>query len=34
VLGYPPGFDPGQVLDDYRRTARHARSVVEAVFYA
>jgi [glutamine synthetase] adenylyltransferase / [glutamine synthetase]-adenylyl-L-tyrosine phosphorylase len=34
VLGYPPGFDPGEVLDDYRRTARHARSVVEAVFYA
>ncbi|PWW24818.1 glutamate-ammonia-ligase adenylyltransferase [Geodermatophilus normandii] len=25
--------DPGQFLDDYRRTARHARGVVEQVFY-
>ena len=33
ILGYPPGFDPGKVLDDYRRTARHARKVVEDVFY-
>jgi glutamate-ammonia-ligase adenylyltransferase len=34
VLGYPPGFDPGQLVDDYRRTARRARRVVEEVFYA
>jgi glutamate-ammonia-ligase adenylyltransferase len=33
VLGYPPGGDPGQVIDDYRRAARRARAVVEAVFY-
>jgi glutamate-ammonia-ligase adenylyltransferase len=33
VLGYPPGSDPGQVVDDYRRAARRARRVVEAVFY-
>jgi glutamate-ammonia-ligase adenylyltransferase len=33
VLGYPPGSDPGQLVDDYRRTARRARRVVEAVFY-
>ena len=33
ALGYPPGFDPGQLIDDYRRAARHARRVVEAVFY-
>ncbi|PPK60818.1 bifunctional [glutamine synthetase] adenylyltransferase/[glutamine synthetase]-adenylyl-L-tyrosine phosphorylase [Actinokineospora auranticolor] len=25
--------DPGQFLDDYRRTTRHARAVVEHVFY-
>jgi glutamate-ammonia-ligase adenylyltransferase len=34
AMGYPPGFDPGQVVDDYRRTARRARRVVEDVFYA
>ncbi|MEP7178577.1 MAG: bifunctional [glutamine synthetase] adenylyltransferase/[glutamine synthetase]-adenylyl-L-tyrosine phosphorylase [Pseudonocardiales bacterium] len=34
AMGYPPGFDPGQVVDDYRRTARRARRVVEEVFYA
>jgi glutamate-ammonia-ligase adenylyltransferase len=34
VLGYPPGFDHGKLLDDYRRTARHARRVVEDVFYS
>jgi glutamate-ammonia-ligase adenylyltransferase len=34
VLGYPPGSDPGQLVDDYRRTARRARRVVEDVFYA
>jgi glutamate-ammonia-ligase adenylyltransferase len=34
ALGYPPGFDPGQVVDDYRRVARRARKVVEEIFYA
>ncbi len=34
ALGYPPGQDPGQVVDDYRRVARRARRVVEDVFYA
>jgi glutamate-ammonia-ligase adenylyltransferase len=33
ALGYPPGFDPGQVVDDYRRLARRARKVVEEIFY-
>jgi len=33
VLGYRPGFEPGQLLDDYRRAARRARRVVETVFY-
>jgi [glutamine synthetase] adenylyltransferase / [glutamine synthetase]-adenylyl-L-tyrosine phosphorylase len=33
ALGYPPGFDPGQLVDDWRRTARRARRVVERVFY-
>jgi glutamate-ammonia-ligase adenylyltransferase len=33
VLGYRPGADPGQLIDDYRRAARRARRVVEAVFY-
>ncbi|WP_375474858.1 bifunctional [glutamine synthetase] adenylyltransferase/[glutamine synthetase]-adenylyl-L-tyrosine phosphorylase [uncultured Jatrophihabitans sp.] len=33
VLGYPPGTDPGQLVDDYRRAARRARKVVENVFY-
>ncbi|SFP32690.1 glutamate-ammonia-ligase adenylyltransferase [Geodermatophilus dictyosporus] len=31
--GYGPDTDPGQFLDDYRRTTRHARTVVEQVFY-
>ncbi|WP_116452408.1 bifunctional [glutamine synthetase] adenylyltransferase/[glutamine synthetase]-adenylyl-L-tyrosine phosphorylase [Blastococcus litoris] len=31
--GYGPDTDPGQFMDDYRRTTRHARSVVERVFY-
>ncbi|MGR7028106.1 bifunctional [glutamine synthetase] adenylyltransferase/[glutamine synthetase]-adenylyl-L-tyrosine phosphorylase [Geodermatophilus sp. URMC 62] len=31
--GYGPDTDPGQFLDDYRRTTRHARAVVEHVFY-
>ncbi len=34
AMGYPPGFDPGAVVDDYRRAARRARRVVEDVFYA
>jgi [glutamine synthetase] adenylyltransferase / [glutamine synthetase]-adenylyl-L-tyrosine phosphorylase len=34
ALGYPPGFDPGRVVDDYRRTARRARQVVGEIFYA
>jgi glutamate-ammonia-ligase adenylyltransferase len=33
VLGYPPGSDPGQLIDDYRRAARRARRVVETIFY-
>jgi glutamate-ammonia-ligase adenylyltransferase len=34
ALGYPAGFDPGQLVDDYRRAARRARRVVEEIFYA
>jgi len=33
VLGYAPGRDPGQFLDDYLRATRRARRVVERVFY-
>src|SRR5688500_9913283 len=33
ACGYGPDADPGQFLDDYRRTTRHARTVVEQVFY-
>ena len=33
ALGHPPGFDPGSIIDEYRRTARRARAVVEQVFY-
>ena len=33
ALGYPAGVDSGQVLDDYLRVTRHARAVVERVFY-
>jgi glutamate-ammonia-ligase adenylyltransferase len=33
ACGYGPDMDPGQFLDDYKRTSRHARSVVEHVFY-
>jgi glutamate-ammonia-ligase adenylyltransferase len=33
LLGYPANSDPGQLIDDYRRAARRARRVVEAVFY-
>jgi [glutamine synthetase] adenylyltransferase / [glutamine synthetase]-adenylyl-L-tyrosine phosphorylase len=32
TLGYPAD-DPGVFLDDYRRVTRHARAVVERVFY-
>ncbi|MGY1823461.1 bifunctional [glutamine synthetase] adenylyltransferase/[glutamine synthetase]-adenylyl-L-tyrosine phosphorylase [Geodermatophilus sp. SYSU D00079] len=31
--GYGPDADPGQFLDDYGRATRHARAVVDAVFY-
>src|SRR5690242_21332917 len=33
ALGYPVGFDPGQLVDDYRLVARRARRFVELVFY-
>jgi len=33
ALGYRPGGDTGQFLDDYRRATRRARRVVERVFY-
>jgi glutamate-ammonia-ligase adenylyltransferase len=33
AMGYPPGHDTGQFLDDYRRATRRARRVVERVFY-
>ncbi len=33
VLGYRPGFEAGQLIDDYRRITRRARRVVESVFY-
>ena len=33
ACGYGPDDDPGQFLEDYRRTTRRARSVVEQVFY-
>jgi glutamate-ammonia-ligase adenylyltransferase len=33
AFGYGADMDPGQFLEDYRRTSRHARSVVEHVFY-
>jgi glutamate-ammonia-ligase adenylyltransferase len=33
ACGYGPDADPGQFLDDYRRTTRRARAVVEHVFY-
>jgi glutamate-ammonia-ligase adenylyltransferase len=34
ALGYPSGVDTGEVLDDYLRTTRRARAVVERVFSA
>jgi glutamate-ammonia-ligase adenylyltransferase len=33
AMGYAPDGDPGVFLDDYRRTTRRARAVVERVFY-
>ena len=33
ACGYGPDLDAGQFLDDYRRITRHARSVVDDVFY-
>ena len=33
ACGYGPDSDAGQFLDDYRRTTRRARTVVEQVFY-
>jgi glutamate-ammonia-ligase adenylyltransferase len=33
TCGYGPDLDAGQFVDDYMRTTRHARSVVDAVFY-
>ena len=33
ACGYGPDVDAGQFVDDYRRVTRHARSVVEHVFY-
>ncbi|TYP88461.1 bifunctional [glutamine synthetase] adenylyltransferase/[glutamine synthetase]-adenylyl-L-tyrosine phosphorylase [Blastococcus xanthinilyticus] len=33
ACGYGPDDDPGMFLEDYRRTTRHARTVVEQVFY-
>jgi [glutamine synthetase] adenylyltransferase / [glutamine synthetase]-adenylyl-L-tyrosine phosphorylase len=33
ACGYGPDLDPGHFIDDYRRITRHARSVVDAVFY-
>lgn len=33
AVGYPPGRDPGEFLDDYLRATRRARRVVERLFY-
>jgi glutamate-ammonia-ligase adenylyltransferase len=33
ACGYGPDTEPGRFLDDYHRTTRQARSVVDAVFY-
>ncbi|MDX8052758.1 bifunctional [glutamine synthetase] adenylyltransferase/[glutamine synthetase]-adenylyl-L-tyrosine phosphorylase [Lentzea sp. BCCO 10_0798] len=33
VMGYEPGGDPGEFLEEYRRTTRRARAVAERVFY-
>jgi glutamate-ammonia-ligase adenylyltransferase len=32
ACGYPPGGDPGEFVDDYRRATRRARKVVDRVF--
>ncbi|WP_116051710.1 bifunctional [glutamine synthetase] adenylyltransferase/[glutamine synthetase]-adenylyl-L-tyrosine phosphorylase [Amycolatopsis palatopharyngis] len=33
VLGYPADEDPGEFLDQYRRTTRRAHAIVERLFY-
>ncbi|WP_439663492.1 bifunctional [glutamine synthetase] adenylyltransferase/[glutamine synthetase]-adenylyl-L-tyrosine phosphorylase [Lentzea sp. HUAS TT2] len=33
VMGYEPGGDPGEFVEEYRRTTRRARAVAERVFY-
>jgi [glutamine synthetase] adenylyltransferase / [glutamine synthetase]-adenylyl-L-tyrosine phosphorylase len=33
VMGYQPDGDPGEFLEEYRRTTRRARAVAERVFY-
>jgi glutamate-ammonia-ligase adenylyltransferase len=33
ACGYAGDVDPGQFLDEYRRVTRHARTVVDQVFY-
>jgi glutamate-ammonia-ligase adenylyltransferase len=33
AMGQPPGGDPGEFVDEYRRVTRRARAVVERVFY-
>jgi glutamate-ammonia-ligase adenylyltransferase len=33
ACGYGPDMDAGQFVEDYRRTTRRARAVVEQVFY-
>lgn len=33
AMGHPPGGDPGEFVDEYRRVTRRARAVVERVFY-
>jgi glutamate-ammonia-ligase adenylyltransferase len=33
ALGYPASFDPGQLVDDYRRAGRRSRRAVEQVLY-
>jgi glutamate-ammonia-ligase adenylyltransferase len=33
ALGHDPDEDPGEFLDEYRRVTRHARAVVDRLFY-
>jgi glutamate-ammonia-ligase adenylyltransferase len=33
ACGYGPDEDAGRFVDDYRRITRHARAVVERIFY-